>query len=471
MNKFSKILVSGLLCAAFAAGAAGCSSDTSNENQLTIKYLAKDFGQTWMETLAADFEAETGIDVKLIPDSSFETSFSKRVQSKSPEDLMYVYTYEWAALAEDYLEDLTDFAAETKPNGESGKTIEEMIISENKTFGKKSDRRYLIPVSTSPTGIIYNATLFEQKGWDKHKYFTEPTMYNFQDLVEVIIADGEVKPFAYSTAVTSNFDFVTVPLWAQYAGEQEIVNFIDFTEKAESFGKQGKAEGLGFYEQFFVNSSNGSDGKPANYMVASSNKKTQEAVIGGNAAMFVDGAWAERGSSAYIEAKGVTLKMMPMPLLCKRDSSGRYTNEVIAQKVDGEYQNFTYMSAEDYFCIPKNAKNKDLAMQFIEFALREDNLRKMHVNMGVPLSYEYSTDGLSLTPFQQSVLDIRNSTTGIYLKNTQNPMALYNKVSLHIKYTDPYAEMRKGKTAAQIVQEEHDYAVENWSRWESEINA
>lgn len=459
MKKITRILcaVMLLLCVLIPTAC------TANEDAgtLKIKYLAKGFGKTWMENVSAKFTAQTGVKVKLIPDPSFETSFSKRIQSSSPEDLMYVYTYEWAALAKDYIEDITDFAATTKPDG--NKTIEELINKDNASFGKIDDKRYLIPVTSSPTGIIYNATLFESNGWK-----VPNTTYEMQELVEKI-AKTSVKPFAYSTAVSSYWDYTTVPLWGQYSGRQEMNDFINFKNKGASYGSDGKAHGLGFFEQFIVNSPKVS-GMPSNYMVGSSNKKVQELVISGQAAMFPDGAWAEKESEKYIEGKNVTLKMMPMPLLCARDSSGRYTEEIIAKKVDGEYERFTYMSAEDYFVIPKKATNKDLAKQFIAFALKEESLKGIHKDTGVPLPYEYDQSKITgLTEFQQTLLDIKASSTGFYIKNTQNPMVLFNKVALHTKYNDIYSKLSTIK-ATDMVLEEKAYAEANWDKWLGELS-
>ena len=170
---------------------------------VTIKVAAIEtaYGsQVWADVAAA-FEAETGIKVELTTDKNLEDVLSGPMQNGEFPDVVHLALGRPAGLTEQLvkanaLHDLTNMLATTIP-GESTTPAEKIVpgfTSTSATNPYADGKTYMAPMFYSPCGLFYNATLFEQKGWEV------PTTWDeMWALGETAKAEGS-SLFTYPTA-------------------------------------------------------------------------------------------------------------------------------------------------------------------------------------------------------------------------------------------------------------------------------
>ena len=192
MKKSVKILCSALLAAVTACGAlTGCKKNNKVDVTGTIivePFANSSFGINWIEKMAANWQEETGSKFKVLVKKNSTILSGDQLQTYEVSNTDIYFGAECmynTGFYKGYFEDLTDFLEE-KPDGENGMTIREKIFDSEKwkkisgiakynkpAAGTKNpydsqyftyEGCYMLPYSTTMTGMLYDHDLFVNAG-------------------------------------------------------------------------------------------------------------------------------------------------------------------------------------------------------------------------------------------------------------------------------------------------------------------
>lgn len=237
--------------------------------------------------------------------------------------------------------DLTDVLSMTVP-GESV-TVKDKIIpgftdtSITNPYG--DGKTHLMPMFYSPTGLFYNAGLFEQKGW------TVPTTWDeMWALGDKAKAEG-IALFAYPT--TGYFDSLFYALLNEVGGPELFGKAMNYTEgvwqspeATEAFNIISK---LASYTEKTVPANANKD----NFV------KNQQLILDNKALFMPNGTWIVGEMSAAPRAEGFKWGFTSLP----------------AVKAGGDRYSYTFF---EQIWIPAKAENPDLAKQFIAYLYSDE---------------------------------------------------------------------------------------------------
>lgn len=338
-------------------------NEKSNEDKafsgktLTIAGLDGGYGTEGWKKVIAEFEEETGAKVEAKFEKNIAEVIRPEIQAGNSPDFIYHSVGTESALTEtmikeNMVEEITDVLDKKVPGEE--KTVKEKIIpgfTETAVTNPYGDgKTYLAPLFYSPTGLWYNKSMFKDGGG---KYELPKTMDEFIKLGEEAKKDG-IALFTYPT--TGYFDTFTFAMLYDIGGQ-------DLFDKLMKYDPEAwKNEATPYFE---------TTGKILKYInkdtVAQANNesftKNQLQVMKNESLFMPNGTWIVEEMK---DAKGVADKfewgLMPLPSMGK----------------DGE--RYAYSFFEQCF-IPKDAKEKELAKEFIAF-LYSDKVAKIFAENG-----------------------------------------------------------------------------------------
>ncbi len=417
---------------------ASCSPESSDKTRLRIAFAETGYGREWLEEIAVAYEKENP-DVEIVLDGNPNMTANAGPKIENGRDLADIYFLletNWQLWAtKGYLEDLSDLYQMEVDNG---KTVEEKLIDEVVDFGKINDKYYALPWNDGVTGIVYNAGMFEEKGWEVPETFDE-----LIDLAEQIKDEGRgIKPFTWPGQYSAYWNFVVYGWWAQIEGIEGMREFFAF-ETPEVYKQQGKLKALEAFETLIGDQSNSVNG--VNGLI---HTQAQMQFANGLAAMIPNGIWIETETEAALR-DDFRMKMMPLPTL------------------DGAVEpNINNTMLGDFIVVPKGAAHKDIAKDFLKFMSTDEMLLLYTEKTGSPRPFEYDPTQIEgLSEFVQSCLDIWKNSTNFYIIS-KNPMYFANDLNTFPKSGAPYGDIYLGDTTAQQVwQGDYDYVVERWDEF------
>ncbi len=211
-----KKLFAGALALSMSMSLVACGSSntnpSTNENDgdpyakfagttISVAAIETAYGTKMWEDVAAAFEKETGIKVKLTTEKNLEDVIGAAMQGGEFPDVIHLATGRPAGLTEQFIKDnniaeITDVLSMTVP-GEDVKVSDKIaggFTDTSLTNPYGDGKTYLAPMFYSPCGLFYNQGLFEEKGW------TVPTTWDeMWELGEKARAEG-IYLFTYPTA-------------------------------------------------------------------------------------------------------------------------------------------------------------------------------------------------------------------------------------------------------------------------------
>ncbi|MFV0379286.1 MAG: carbohydrate ABC transporter substrate-binding protein [Anaerorhabdus sp.] len=361
MKKILALLFAGLL----VLTATGCSSKeetaeptetpAGEETVLKVYGLNGGYGTAGWEAVAAKFEEMEGVKVELTLEKNISEILRPIVVSgRDLPDVVYLaYTSRDGLTAtmasEKQIENITDVLSMTVPG-------EEVTVNDKLTPGLTSalssspygdGELYLAPVFYSPTGLFYNAGLFEEKGWDVPQTWDE--MWALGDLAK------EEGYALFTYPVAGYFDAFFSALLNQTAGPEVYERLMNYDLEAwklpevkEAFDIVGKI--ATYVEESTVANANG-DGFT----------KNQQLILDNKALFIPNGTWLPGEMAEAPRAEGFKWGFMAPPT---SNGNDRYA---------------TTFKEEVY--IPKGAANVDLAKKFIAF-LYSDVATQLFIDNG-----------------------------------------------------------------------------------------
>ncbi|MBR2337441.1 MAG: extracellular solute-binding protein [Clostridia bacterium] len=495
MNKFKKFLCVGLTSllalstsACGGGGGGNTSTDESTVNsestnveitgEVEFAVLLAGYGETPYRELAKAYMAKNpGVQVKLRFDYEINSNVENQVNNGvnvadvySVRDLTQIINFglNGKAMNLSSMLDTTFGEGYAEANLPVRANLDSKAVSACTLNGKT----YCFPEYSSVTGFVYNATLFDQYGWQ-----IPTTTKELEDLCKQIISDtnGTVNPITYCGAAADGYLYLAIDNWLyQYAGIANLDEFYDYGS-AELFAptskiSQGKQLAHENLVKFLADRNDG--GYARNGSMAIDHHQAQGELISGTSAMMLNGSWFENEMSAVLEQNpGVEMGMFAFPEMS--DASGNilhaegYTTQQNKRVLDASYG--------AYYFIPENCDNKEVAVDFLKFLCSDEAsiIYTKYTNAVRPVKYNLdptSADYADLSFFGKSVIGIANSCY-LYSAYSTSPLAIDGVVSLYPKGSywcklvlqDPVTNTPESK-----IVEDYNYVKGNWARWQEE---
>ena len=201
---------------------------------------------------------------------------------------------------------------------------------------------YLAPFNASPMGLVYNKTLFKEKGWDLPKTWDE-----------FFALGGKAKEkgialFTYQGIYPGYVESFLWPAIASASGLDNLKKIASYTEG--SFTKPEVVQVLDNIRRISA------DGHLMEGTVGLNHTQSQTDMMMNKALFITNGNWMEGEMKDAPRADGFEFGLCPAPVL--KDGDTHYV-----------------MTSVEQFSIPAAAKNPELAKEFLRFLYTEDSVK------------------------------------------------------------------------------------------------
>lgn len=427
MKKILQKLLALFCSAIVAVGLVGCGSseikyDPKDPQTLDVYYWSSGNGTEYMEKILNAFKAKNpDININFTPSSSVEGKDIYQDPDNVTTDI-YFTTMSTYIARKDYLEPLNsvldmEYDGVKVSSRFDTETINSMTTSDGNI--------YSLPWSSSVTGFVYNASVFEEKGFK-----TPKTTDELVTLCAQIVSSGLTPFIQYA-------DYWSYPIFvwmAQYAGVENFNKYWNGiytdefgTEKANDIslfkGNIAKNEALKVLPDLL---------SPKGYTITGTNNLShtvaQTRFLAGQAVMIPNGSWMENemknSSSKY------TFKIMKYPvisalgeklgidedqlraLVAYVDGDATADEAAYAESVDAtvlervrEARNIVYSERLQFHTlIPKNSPAKDAAKKLLAFYYSDEALEIAETTSGMILPVSYSDGSTRKNPEKDTEL-------------------------------------------------------------------
>lgn len=460
MKRVISILCSFLMCLTVGLTSA-CGNKDTNEYLLTIGYDNGGYGLTWLENVVEKFCEQEGISVDQVfieAEKDYTSQVNdKLVNSTALNDVFIISASngairEWAS--QGFLEPL-DEVFEMKL-ASADRTVYDSVVDKRVVeAGKYNDNYYSFPADVGASGIYYNKTMFDEKGWEVPKTYDELVALceNIYNVCVKNVKDKEeqIYPFVCSTDINQYWDFVVMDWIGQLIGKEAFDEFCELENETiysvDSVYGQAKIKALKAWNKIAVeNAEHFVVDDSVNFLAS------QILFAQGKVAMMPNGSWFEKEISASLPA-GMEIGIMETPYIdgARKDDQGNYI------KVSGGGEASGYV-------IPADAENKEMAKKFLAFLAEEDVIKQRTIDSGSfsPFVCDYSSVVDKFSFFQKSVYNIYNGAERMVFVSNSPIVAAGMGVGFWIK-GNPYTAILTGEsTPEDFVKGEEAYANTEW---------
>lgn len=443
MKMTKRILALALVVLMLATCFVGCGESSGGVNSgekvtLKISYFKGGYGEEWLKAITDAYTAKhPNVTFQLEGDPDMTLKIGTRLESGANlPDIAMILSTSWQMwAAKGYLEDISDVYASDVGGGV---TMHDKLIDQTAEVGKYAGKYWMVPWSDALNGIVYNAKMFRENGWEVPKTVTEMTT-----LMQDMKAKG-VTPFAFGGKVISYWDFPVLAWWAQYEGMDGMQTFLNM-ENPDVYAQQGRLKALEAFEDIIMDKTNYVDGA-----MGMDHTQSQMAFLQGKAAMIPMGAWMETEMKNSLP-EGFELAMMLTPT------------------IDGaKMTNVSVSTGQDMIFIPKKSKNKEVAKDFLKFMASDEALQLYTQKTGAPRPFEYepSLDGLS--DFSKNVMTLWKTANKVYMFS-ESPI-YFMKYNYWPASGTPYARIQIGdETASEVWSGDLSFARSKWEQTKEEL--
>lgn len=346
----------------------GTNSSSNEKTTLHLAALESAYGSEMWTKIAKAFEEEhKNVTVELTVEKNIEEVVRPNMQAGEYPDVFHLATSRKEALTETLikengLEELTDIL-DMNVLGEDVTVKDKLLPGFTDTLATNpyaDGKTFLAPMFYSPTGLFYNAGLFEEKGWD-----VPETWDDMFELGEKAKAEG-ISLFTYPIAGYFDTLFGSM-LYA--AGGPDVFNKAmtyedgiwespEATKVFETIGKLAE----------YTHPNTVANGNPNDFT------KNQQLILDNKALFMPNGTWIVEEMKEAPRAEGFEWAMMSVPAFEK----------------GGDRYAFTFF---EQIWIPKAAKNKEVAKEFITF-LYSDKAASIFLEAGAIQPIDGITDKL-----------------------------------------------------------------------------
>lgn len=355
------LVLAAAMVLASSLSACGSTGEENGKMILKIAGLEGGYGMEHWKALEEEFEKMyEDVDVQLEFASNIEEIIRPQMQAGDYPDVMYLGLGREAALTETLLKEKAvenlDGLLSMKIPGENVTVKDKIIpgfVDTLATNPYNDGETYLAPIFYSPTGLFYNKTLFTEKGWE-----VPTTWDDFFALGDLAKEEG-IYLFSYPTS--GYFDGFFFALLAEAGGVELFNDAMQYKEGVWTSSDATKAfEIMGKLKDYV---------EPTT--VANANKqgfvKNQQLLLDNKVLFLPNGTWLPDEMKDAPRADGFEFGMMGLPAL--------------------EQDSYSYTFFEQMY-IPKQAKNKDLAKEFMAFMYSDKAVELIIKNSGAVMPVE-----------------------------------------------------------------------------------
>ena len=467
-----KILLSAATIALSMGALVACGGSSKKSGTLYVCVYDGGYGTEWIDTLAKNYEAETGVHVEWEANASILDTIENQLTGVPDFDIYMSHNINWKEYARaGLLENLDDLYASDVKVGNGIKKFSQRVVPDALEVSKQDDHYYKVCYTQGAGGLVYNVDMFEKNNWKV------PTTYDelatlCQTIVDANLSVGrdKVAPIAWAGGMEFYWDYVVFEWWAQLAGLDgemginKIKQYLGPTGKysdgyemynPDTYGKTFKQAYEKWYNLIALNT---------NYCVANSHtnnlSNAQAYFNAGKAAMIPYAQWAKNELQQANDGNKLDFDVAMMK-----------TPKLSADSVDYNYN----VGFGDTMLIPNKIadESKGLAKDFLRYLATPEACRTfVEKSQGAFLAFDYNDVELG---------DLVNDTfiKSVYDKITQcknfnvyspNPMAYANADSLmpwvNNYYVYAAAAGNPASATPDIVGAKlYDIAKQNWKSW------
>lgn len=337
MKKVLHMVLAAMLCIGLLTGAAAA----ERSQELNIAVFEGGFGaQYWENVVAAFEEANPGVKVNMqISPTIGDTISAQMVAGDIPDFLALngtAYSVIQNLIVEKGLLDITDvFEGPCYDSEEKlGDRIVDGLLSSNVCAPYGDGRIYQAPLNGSPTGLIYNKTLFEQNGW------AVPVTWDEMFELGAKAKEQGIYLFTYQGLYPSYLSWGLFPSMYAAMGDENTEKFLNYGEG--SVLNTPAMDVLRNFEKM------AREGYILPGTTALNHTQSQQEMMMNKALFIPCGTWIESEMADAPRAEGFQFAMAPCPSL----TTDQPRKVVVAMET---------------MSIPAAAKNPELAKQFLRF--------------------------------------------------------------------------------------------------------
>ncbi len=439
---------------------------TSTGEELRICVYDGGYGTEWLDTIAANYEAKTGVKVIADVDSTILDRLEDQLENVSDYDIYMSHDINWQNFAARGLLANLDDLYTRNVEGFENTTFEDRVIDGaveySKTAGEDgSEHFYKVCYTQGAGGLIYNIDMFEENNWEVPTTYDElVALCNTINNAQIQVEDSRqtVKPFAWSGADRQYYwDYIVFEWWAQLAGDDKIETFKGFASPEVYNPDTNYKEFIQAYDMWYdlvaMNPSNSVENSYSQKLISA-----QAQFANGEAAMIPYAQWAKKEIQNAVGGKlDFNIAMMQTP------------------KAKADAQNYNYLVGfGDSMIIPENTPYQDLAKDFLAYMATEEACRTfVEKAEGAFLAFDYDNVDLSdieaTDTYIKSVHEKLTNSKGFHLAS-KNEITVWNTNIfmpwIENKYFYQTACSDIANNTAEIVGADiYNRAKQGWSVW------
>lgn len=326
-------------------------SETNFENkELSIAVFEGGYGPDYWVEIVQKFEAAyPGVKVNMQINPKIGEIIRPQIVSGTVPDFISMNDNETSGLIasmikEKALLDISDLFEEKAINSDT--VLKDMImdgvLDTAKCAPYGDGKIYLAPFNASPMGLVYNKTIFEENGWQ-----LPVTWDDFFALGDKAKEKG-IALFTYQGIYPGYIESVLWPAIASASGLDNLKEIGSY--KAGTFGNTDVLKVLDNIQKISTG------GYLLKGTTALNHTQSQSEMMMNKALFIPNGNWMEGEMKDAPRADGFKFGLCPAPVL--EAGQEKYV-----------------MSSIEQFSIPKNAKNPELAKEFIKFLYTDDSVK------------------------------------------------------------------------------------------------
>jgi N-acetylglucosamine transport system substrate-binding protein len=346
-NKVAGLLAATAVVTVLAGCSAGSGDASSDGDVLTFAAFEGGYGKEMYEKVVEAYaEVNPDVTIELKASKTLAEELTPQIASGEFPDLVVFGQGSESGFTEGFIRDkalepLTDVLELTVPGEDVtvGEKLTDGIVGNLNTNPYGNDEVALMPMYASPTGLVYNKGLFDEKGWEV------PTDWDgFLELGETAKAEG-ISLFTYPTA--GYLDSYFFSLLAAVGGEDFYQDVMTYQEDVWETPEATEAlelttELLGYANPNTVGYANGQDFT-----------KNQQSILDDETLFMPNGAWIVNEMADAPRVDGFQWAITPVP----------------AVEAGGERYLTTFVESA---WIPAGAEHKDAAKEFLAFLYSDE---------------------------------------------------------------------------------------------------